>query len=397
MPDQHDYGGRLVAANAFATASGWINRTAVPLAIYTLTGSAVQTAVAFAISHLPAITVGLVGGVVADRFDSARVSKLTLFGSALFILCIAWTISVDALLPLTYLALFLNSSLSAIQLPAFQALVAHSCPPHRLLDINVRLGAADQTNSVLMPALGGGLLMAFPPALVFVLSAALYLGALAVLWPLSAPGAGKGTALRTLQGIRDGFAIIHARPELASGVMTFALSNFSTTLLQSTVVAILAMRFELGSYQIGLFFAAAGVFGIAGHAAASKVALRLPLPALLAVNTLACSGLTALMIIAPSAQAFALLWGSTILLGAVNVTAFNTHRQLCVGPAEMGRAVAASRVLTYFPIPVAAGIAGPVLHLLGPAWLIAFSATMRLLGVCVCLASPFNLSMKRAS
>jgi len=72
-----DYSNRLILCNAFSTTAGWVNRTAVPLAIYAITGSAVDTSLAFAAAHLPAITVGFFSGAIVDRNRPEAVAKIT--------------------------------------------------------------------------------------------------------------------------------------------------------------------------------------------------------------------------------------------------------------------------------------------------------------------------------
>jgi MFS family permease len=79
---------RLRSAFFISTAGDWIYRFAVPTLILEVTGSAVSTAFAYVLEYIPYIAVGLIAGVVADRWDRRRLMVICdsmSFGLALVI------------------------------------------------------------------------------------------------------------------------------------------------------------------------------------------------------------------------------------------------------------------------------------------------------------------------
>lgn len=62
----------LLCARTASQAGAWLMVVAIPVHVYALTGSAAATALAPAIESLPALLVGPVAGVFADRWDRRR-------------------------------------------------------------------------------------------------------------------------------------------------------------------------------------------------------------------------------------------------------------------------------------------------------------------------------------
>lgn len=387
MLRQVDVGTRILLCSAFSTTAGWINRFAVPLTIYGITGSAIDTSLAFAAAHLPAVTVGLFSGGVVDRYPAATLVKMTTISSAACIAAVAALLGTPGLHIAIYPLLFANSSLSAIQQPAFQVMLVEFCPKNELLALNAKLGMIDQTNSVLAPLISGLLVQLVRPSVLFVASALAYFAAAAAIFTVQSERNRHGADVTTLGGIKTGFQTILGDRQILAGTIVFLFSNFATTLTQSTSVPILARRFDSGAYAIGVFFAALGAFGIAGHALAKSIPARFN-PAMVIVALTAISGiLTALMTVDLPFAAFVALWGMTVTLGCINVTIFSTYRQRAVPSSLLGRSVSASRVATYFPIPLAAVLAGLIFERLGGNDLLAMSAIARLAGAFVALSA----------
>lgn len=324
---------------------------------------------------------GFFSGAIVDRNRPEAVAKITTGLSAVCAGLIALLIDIRECLPIVYLLLFVNSSLSAIQLPAFQSLVVRACPRHKLLKGNSNLGIVDQTNSVFVPLFVGFAFTFVPPVAIFLISAASYLGSLFVLLPMHIKQQRLHLDITTWKAIGDGFSVLFSNRELFSSNVVFIFSNFATTLVQSTVVAMLAVQFGNESYSIGVFFAAVGLFGIAGHSLARFIVCHFPVSSLIMGLTVVSAALTILMVLNPSFTSFTVLWGMTVLLGAINVTALTTYRQTSVPEHVMGRAVSASRVMTYFPIPIGAALAGVIFEMMGSDAVVMISAGARVLGV----------------
>src|SRR4051794_33090016 len=69
-------GGRyelLLFAFVVSGLGNWVYRLALPLMVFDLTGSALNTAVVSALEYAPLLLLSLPGGVFADRFDRRRI------------------------------------------------------------------------------------------------------------------------------------------------------------------------------------------------------------------------------------------------------------------------------------------------------------------------------------
>jgi predicted MFS family arabinose efflux permease len=385
----------LLLCNTLSTSAGWINKTTIPLAIFYYTGSASDTGIAFAIAHLPAVTIGLFSGAIVDKNRAETIIKFTTGFSALCLGLLSVIIIYKQALPIIYLLLFINSSLSAIQIPAYQSLIVKICPSHKLIEVNSKIGITDQMSSIFAPLFAGLALTIITPRFVFLFSAISYFSSMLVISPIRTTKNTNNSKITVLKSFRDGFYPITRDTHLFSCVILFIFSNFSTTLVQSTIIAILSKQYGIESYGIGLFFAALGVFGIIGHKLARYLCNLLPVSTAIIYLSAASGLVTGFTLLNPNVVLFSILWGLTVLFGALNVTQFNTYRQSVINDNVMGRVVSVSRAITYFPIPISSALAGFIFETYGNDTVMMISAATRIVGVFVAMILLFFFRSRR--
>ena len=185
----------LVCGARFAvTLAIHVANVAIGWYIYDVTGSAFALAYLGLAGLLPALTLVLVTGYVADRIDR----RLVMFGSDLVLtatgLALLWLVVSDTSMvwPI-YLVVLVVSASRAFHNPAAQAIIPALVPTEQLQSAIALSSSVFQSAQILGPALGG-ILYAIDHKLPFIAASALYgtsaLAALAVRHR-SAPAAGR--------------------------------------------------------------------------------------------------------------------------------------------------------------------------------------------------------------
>jgi MFS family permease len=164
-------------ARAAASLALQMQVVAVGWQVYEMTGSALDLGLVGLAQFVPAFLLVLVAGAVADRYDRSRVVRLSQLveGSAALMLAIGtWYgfLTRELILALV----FVLGAGRAFEAPTLQALLPRLVPLPVLPRAVAGSASANQTATIIGPALGG-LLYIVSPTLVYVLCAALFLGA----------------------------------------------------------------------------------------------------------------------------------------------------------------------------------------------------------------------------
>jgi MFS family permease len=147
----------LLAGQTLSATGDWLLLIALPFYIYSVTHSSIATGLIYAAKFVPAIGLGPLGGVIADRWDRRRlmiicdVLRATLL--TLLVLPAAperiWTI---------YLVVILQSALTTCFTSAKSALICQIVERHHLDRVNGLLFSADVASRIIGPAVGGFIL-----------------------------------------------------------------------------------------------------------------------------------------------------------------------------------------------------------------------------------------------
>ncbi len=161
-----------------------IQSLAVGWQIYNLTDSAFDLGLVGLFQFLPLISLVLIAGQVADRYDRQVIVQISLAvtGTSVAVLAVAtaggW-ISRDMILAV----ILVFGSARAFQTPTTAALLPAIVPAEQLSRAVAASSSTNQIAIVAGPALGGALYLV-SPTLVYALSAALFLLASLLVWPI---------------------------------------------------------------------------------------------------------------------------------------------------------------------------------------------------------------------
>ncbi len=258
------------------TSALWIDMVARPLLVLEITGSPVHLGLIIAVRSVASIGLGLVAGVVADRFDRRTVllaTKSVVFGlSALF----AALLLLDLIqLWHIYALTLLRGATQAFDQPARRAMIPSIVPPE-LVTNAMALSSGSMQATRILGAGGAGAIIALGgidaafAAIVLIYSAALYFT-----WMLRTPEhSHKAYAgVRSLgDDLADGFRFAWSNPTIR-GIVLIAAGYFTFAVVFIYVFGPLISKqvLDIGNSGFGYMMSAMGVGGILGTLALAAV------------------------------------------------------------------------------------------------------------------------------
>lgn len=336
---------------------------ALGIYVYRMTASATTLGLVFALALLPSILASPIAGSLVDRWGSRRALLVSNLGAMLVTTVLAGLLLTDTFAVWhVYLVVAAMSVLSALEVPAFAALVPRLVPGRHLGRANGMRMFAVAASEVLAPVAGGFLLLAigiYGIVLLDLLSFGLaLLTLLAARLPGTPPDAAAPPArVRVLLAeFRVGLSYITARRGLLALLLFFCAVNFSAgfiDLLISPLVLSFGSPGTLGTVLsiggIGMIVASVALSAWGGPRRRVRGILGCSL--LLAVATVAGAARPDAVLVAVAAFAF---------MGALGVimTTSQTIWQTKVEQPLLGRVAAALNMVSAIPQVIAYAVAG---------------------------------------
>lgn len=210
-----------VLSQVLTNTSGWAARVAQDWLVLSLTGSAALVGLTVTLQFVPMLLLGLVGGVVADRFPRRRVLMVTqsIFGlSTLAIGVLALSGHVQAWHVLV--AAFVSGLATVFDNPARQAFVHEVAGPQHLRQAISVNSAVFQLGGLVGPAVAGGLISAVGEGWTFLLNAVACLAAVALLSVMrTAELTATPVVARAKGQLREGLAYVRRSPRILWSVV----------------------------------------------------------------------------------------------------------------------------------------------------------------------------------
>ncbi|MGW4498532.1 MFS transporter [Micromonospora sp. NPDC004336] len=379
-PLGRDY--RLLWSAAVSSRLGDALRTpALALLAATLTRDPRVIAAVTVAGQLPPLLFGLLGGVYADRWDRRRTMAVVDALRAVVVGGLAVAVAADrAGVAVLVAAAFLLAALGTLFDAAAFAMLPSVVPPAALSRANGRLQAGTAVAGGFLGAPAAGVLFALAAPLPFALDALTFAAAALLTLALRPtppsgtsrpdetarePGsAGHGRATAAGRGrsvwreAGEGLRFLRRDRTLWRLTGLTAGSNLAISGLLAVLViyALDVLRVPPAGY--GLFAAAAVLGGLAGGLCAGRLAARLgtvpALRAVLAVQTVALTGLALARHPVPGGLALAVFAAGTTVWNSL----WATYGQRHVPPGLLGRVGSAQRMVGLLAAPVGAALAG---------------------------------------
>jgi MFS family permease len=346
-PFRHPAFRAIWTANLFSNIGAMIQSVGAAWLMTELTPSHLLIALVQASATIPIMLLGLFAGAIADNHDRRKVMLAAQCGMLAVSALLAVLTFADAIGPLSLLALTLAVGAgTALNAPAWQASVRAQVAPEDLPQA-ISLGAIsfNLARSV-GPALGGGLIALWSPALAFAINAVSYLAMIVVLvwWT---PPHWSPTRTPMLAGITQGISYCRRSPPIRKVLLRGLVFGFGAAGYQALLPSIARDRLDGSEIDYGLLLAAFGIGSVAVALWVSRLRQRFGSETVVAAATaafvVAQLGLTA-------AESLLAALPATLLAGAgwvAAMTSLNVAMQLRSPEAILGRCLSLYQAVTF--------------------------------------------------
>jgi len=344
----------------YSTASGWLMTGLSPDPFIV---SLVQVA-----ASLPMFLLAIPAGALADLVDLRKLLVGTEIGIAVISAAFALIVSLDVATPGNLLLFtFLSSVLSALQAPAWQAVVPQLVPPQSLQGAVAANSVGINISRAVGPALGGVILAKFSLAMPFWVNAVSYLGMVGVLFCWRPPQRGRrhlpveqfGSAIRT------GFRHARNNPHLQATMIRAAAFFLFATAYWALLPLIAREQIAGGPELYGFILSVIGAGAIAAAFGLGWLESKLGPDWLVAAGTIGTAIAMALFAVARE-PAIALV--ASVIAGAawtVSVATLNISAQVALPDWVRGRGLAMFVTVLFGAMALGSAIWGQVADVVG--------------------------------
>jgi MFS family permease len=361
---------RLWLAHAVTTAGSWVSFVVLPLFVYQLTGSPLQTALLSVVQFVPYPLFGLVAGAVADRSDRRRLMIGSELASGVALGSVPLAAAFDALtLPHVYLVGFLATSFYVWFDAADFGAVPAIAGKQNVVEAQSAIYSTATFLGIIAPSVGGLLAAVVGAANAVALDATTYgVSALLILSirrpfatdvpePLTEP-----IVRRTVRDIREGLSFLWSQQIVRTLTLLGFGVSFSGGAMSGLLVvyAVQALGFSDRGGAVGVLFSAVAAGTLLGSLALPRLARRiaptritlwaLPVDTVLLLGVACAPGLGA-------ALALLLAWSlvqMTIILNGI------TLRQRVTPDRLQGRVNVTARMIAWGGTPFGALVGGVI-------------------------------------
>ncbi|HZD50997.1 MAG TPA: MFS transporter [Silvibacterium sp.] len=288
----------LWIASTVSNIGGWMQDTAGTWLMTILTPSPLLIALMQTAASLPVLVLGLLAGATADIFDRRR---LLLFWQA-------WMLSAVALLSLlTFLNIispwvllsltFLLSVGTAMNSPAWQAIVPELVPRDELPEAVSLNSAGFNLARALGPALGGLIVAAFVhadtgAASTFLLNSLSFAGVIYVLyqWKRRPPFKSALPAERIYGSMRAGLRYIQYAPLLKAALARAFIFTIFVSAVWSLLAVVAARDLHQGALGYGILNGSMGLGAVIGATSLPRLRHRLSADTIIAISSVVFAG-----------------------------------------------------------------------------------------------------------
>ena len=388
---------RLQLSSVASCTGGWAFMVGLSVYAYQA-GGATAVGLAALVRMLPAGLAAPFVGLVADRRSRRDVLVVSCAGRAVLVSLIAGAVAAGAPLAVVLALAALVTVLQTAQRPAQAALLAHLArTPVELAAANAAWSGLDNASFLLGALLGGVLIAATGPTLVFAVTAGVFVLAAVALAriardPVPEHRSGE-TSPRELVG---GLRAVRREPALALVIGAVAVTTFVEGIVDVLVVVAALEILGLGEAGTGWLNAAWGAGGLAGGVAGLALLHRGRLAAGLAGGA-ALAGVSLLVLAAlPSAGAgLALLLAFGIGYALVDIAELTLVQRLA-SDELLARAFGVTETLYWITTGLGAAVAPALIAWLGVRGALAVAGGLLLVLVAVRARSLAGLEEVRA-
>src|SRR4051794_6166954 len=268
---------KLATAFVIDALGGWAQSVVLAVYIYDRTGSPTWLAALGAARWIPGLLLGSVGGVIADRYDRAKVMVYSALASFVVTCAIAVFVASDGPVWVFLITAALSATTFAPYRPAAGALTPEVVSEKDIVAANSLFALLESVTIVIGPAIGGLLLLTGKPVTGILVNAVSFLGAAAVAQRLTVRSRG-GAEPRGNMGKQwlPGVESLKAHPAAVTLVLFCALDS-GIYGAATAIYAPLSVHLGTGANGYSYLLAGAALGGViaAGLANRASASIRL--------------------------------------------------------------------------------------------------------------------------
>jgi MFS family permease len=258
---------------------GWMQNAAVPYVAFTLTGSPGDVGITGFFQYVPFMLMGLVGGVLADRYPRRALLIGAQLAQAACAFALWALVASDSATIASLSALaFLSGLAGGVNTPIWQSFVTELVPRDVLLNAVTLNSAQFNAARALGPFLAGVVIAAWGVATAFAINGVSFLVVIGVLVVIrgTSDARERPDSTTAWSGIRRGAAHVVSSPAiLACCVAIIAVAGLGSPLFSYLSVYGESV-YEVTGWQLGLLFGAAGIGSVLFTPLLLSIAPRLP-------------------------------------------------------------------------------------------------------------------------
>lgn len=326
------------------------------------TGSTLDFAITYALETAPTVLVGLVAGVLLDRWNLRPVMIATDLARASAFFYLAANLDSYGIGTVFILA-FLVGSMTTLFDGALYTIIPALVPKERLADANGFVAASQQANFALGP-LAAGVFAATtgtPAVGLFINGFTFVISAISLIWVGRVqhhrrPDDERGAFFTEAA---NGIRFLWAEPRLRITTIAAVIPNFVIGFIEATFVVLAAdVLLASSETEIGILMASLGVGGVVGALAAPRIISSFGLGKTLVLG-MGVTGIAlfSVMFTSYGILAIGLQVGWMVGVSVINVP-LATIRQHYAPPSMMGRVITASRAIGWATLPIGALVGG---------------------------------------
>ena len=352
---------RLWIANLSLSGAMWLQDLVVGWLTFHQTGSPFLTALAVGLVTLPYLFAAPLGGLIADLWDRKKTIVVAAVFQAFTTSVLAALLVFDALQTWMIFAYILCIGVSwALSEPARASAIPDVVPKRGLMNAFALNALAFNATRLVIPAMGGLLMVWIGPGPTMLYGVALYMVAAVTVMGIRLPRAddARSGAADGIQKLVEAFRYVTSEPTL---IIVLGLSALQLFVLMPFVHSLLpvyaAEEFDMGPAGLGMLMSAIGAgaaIGTIGLATAGDVSRK----GRLLIVTIAI-GLVAIVVMSQSGGALHPM-GAMLLLGGSMAAQFSIGGAIVLGrtPQALRGRVSALSMMVIGLFPLGALIAG---------------------------------------
>ncbi len=247
---------RLIGAGLVSVTGDWLLAIALPIYVYTVTGSTLSSATTMTLELVAALVVGQFSGLVVDRFDRRLVLIAANVASAVLLLPLL-AVHGTGQLWLVYLVSAVQSALGTLAGPAQSALIPSLVAADELVRTNTVVTTSNEVSKLIGAASGGIVLGAvglggvvLVDSLTFVAAALL----IAPRFPTSMrPGVDASDGKGRWRRWREGLSLVRRTPQLRNCFALVVINQLAQGIALALIIAFFVQDLHRGSAAVGVF------------------------------------------------------------------------------------------------------------------------------------------------